>query len=293
MPTNTSLHIAIQNGNIEIIKMLLADGCPSLHIRNAEGQTPLDLAAAMNNEEVVRLLLEHGAGQPPQSPTIDYNFAPLDVVQRKKRITFWLVFICAALAALVCLNVVFCLVLVIIFSESHHPSLHQAANVVFLCYVFFVRCPLLIAYFVSYFFLLFRLWEEVPRQFARTTPRLAAGLSLIPFFGWYWMFVALGGLYKDMNKAMTNYGHSKRFNTTLISSACIVWLVCYLLATMFMTIFHVASAVDLAPSFQFMTLANLIYNIKLFLLGIFTIFIYWLIRKDVFEFMDIKASLEA
>ena len=61
---HTPLHTAIQNGNIDIIKMLLADGC-DLSERNAQGQTPLDLATVINNEEIVRLLLEHGAGHCP------------------------------------------------------------------------------------------------------------------------------------------------------------------------------------------------------------------------------------
>ena len=56
--TNTPLHIAIQNGNIEIIKTLLASGC-ALDARNADGLTPLDLAIATNNTEIVQLLLEH------------------------------------------------------------------------------------------------------------------------------------------------------------------------------------------------------------------------------------------
>jgi ankyrin repeat protein len=80
---NTPLHIAIQNGNIEIIKSLLADGC-NVHARNNEGLTPLDLATTLNSEEIVHLLLEHGAGHPPQQPaysTASVLFAP---EQRKK-----------------------------------------------------------------------------------------------------------------------------------------------------------------------------------------------------------------
>jgi len=57
--TNTPLHIAVQNENIELIKVLLA-GSSDFNVRNADGLTPLDLAIANNNVEIVRLLLEHG-----------------------------------------------------------------------------------------------------------------------------------------------------------------------------------------------------------------------------------------
>ena len=66
--TNTPLHIAVQNENIELIKVLLAGDC-DFNVRNADGLTPLDLAIANNNEEIVRLLLERGAVHISPSPT--------------------------------------------------------------------------------------------------------------------------------------------------------------------------------------------------------------------------------
>jgi len=57
--TNTPpLHLAVQNGNIEIVKTLLARGY-DLNTRNADGLTPLDLAIATNNTAITQLLLEH------------------------------------------------------------------------------------------------------------------------------------------------------------------------------------------------------------------------------------------
>ncbi|MDR0328492.1 MAG: ankyrin repeat domain-containing protein [Planctomycetaceae bacterium] len=81
---NTPLHIAIQNGNMDIINILLSDGC-DLSARNADGQTPLDLATAMNNEQIVRLLLEHGAGRavpPPNTSPSQPAGVMLDAPQR-------------------------------------------------------------------------------------------------------------------------------------------------------------------------------------------------------------------
>ena len=56
--TNTPLHFAVQNGNVEIVKTLLARGYDQ-NVRNADGLTPLDLAIATNNTAITQLLLEH------------------------------------------------------------------------------------------------------------------------------------------------------------------------------------------------------------------------------------------
>ena len=56
--TNTSLHLAVQNGNIDIVKMLLEAGHNPNEV-NADSLTALDLAVMVNNTEVVQLLLEH------------------------------------------------------------------------------------------------------------------------------------------------------------------------------------------------------------------------------------------
>jgi hypothetical protein len=283
MPVNTPLHIAIQNGNIEIIKALLADGCETIHVRNADGQTPLDLATAMNNEEIVHLLLEHGAGHPPpMPPPSDFAPAVLNTEQRKKRITFWLVLVCATLGVPVFTEVIRILITAAVFSAPHPPNLHVVANVVYLIYVFIFLIPLYIAYLFCYFLWLFRLWEEVPRQYARSTPEMVAGLSLVPFFNWYWMFVALGGLYQDMNKVLEACGHGKRFNTTLIFVSCFIWLAYNLLTLLCIIVLSVAMAV--APSKPDMSsdFGIIIWG----LCCIFTIVIYWIISKNVREFMD-------
>jgi hypothetical protein len=153
----------------------------------------------------------------------------------------------------------------------------------------FFLLPCAVAYLLCYFFYLRRLWEEVPRQFARTTPGTAAGLSLIPVFGWYWMFVALPGLYQDMNKAMESYGHAKRFNTTLIIAACILWLVSDLVAILMALVTAVVSYGHDADVVIFLTFLSLVFGI---IWTIFTMIMYWIIRNKVQEFIDIKASVE-
>jgi hypothetical protein len=56
--TNPPLHLAVQNGNIAIVKMLL-DAGHDLNAVNADGQTPLDWAITINNTEIIQLLQTH------------------------------------------------------------------------------------------------------------------------------------------------------------------------------------------------------------------------------------------
>jgi|GEM_PF-2494817 len=289
--TNTSLHIAIQNGNMEIIKMLLADGCESLYTRNAEGQTPLDLAAAMNNEEIVRLLLEYGAGHPFPQPPSDFSPVILDTEQRKKRITFLTIFFVILCGILTFVSASHELITIGILTAGFEPyEIEEITEGVFILHLLLLGLPSIIAYILFYFFWVFRLWEEIPWRFARTTPGMAAGLSLIPIFGWYWMFVALGGLYQDMNKVMEAYGHGRRFNTTLIIVACIIWLLNDLGFLILAVIFGLVAAFD--PVSPFVIFSHFALCIFYFLWCVFTIVICWIIRGNVLEFMDIKRSLE-
>jgi hypothetical protein len=118
--------------------------------------------------------------------------------------------------------------------------------VAFLYLIFFFTGT--ITHLVAYFFYVLRLWEEVPREFARDTPKMMAGLSIIPIFSWYWMFIALPGLYKDMDKATKSYGRSVRFGTVLILAACIFWLVCDLVSYVLAFVVGIAAAISRAPS---------------------------------------------
>jgi len=281
---NTPLHIAIQNNNIEIVKALLADGC-DLNERNADGLNPLDLATMLNNEEIVRLLLEYGAGHLPPPPIV---FHSLDAEQRKKRINFWTI-------ACIIVNVLFGFIAAIWSLASlgitvgasemppGHPELAQGLLAGFVLLLFL---PIFVAYAICYFFYVFRLWEEIPQKIARTTPGMAAGLSLIPLFQLYWMFIALVGLYQDMNKALESYGRGTRFGTTLITVACVVWLISFfffLMLAIMQTIFESATGM--------LAFLEIVYFLSSLLYYLFTVAVLWIIRKDVVEFIDIKSSV--
>lgn len=280
---NTPLHIAIQNGNIEIVRTLLADGC-DLDARNADGLTPLDLAVKLNQDEIVRLLLEHGAGH--RTPT--ETDSP-DPQQRKKRISFWMWLIIAACGIMTFIGVVYAFITIgILTSGQDHREIRRATAVIDAIYVFLFVLPMFAAFLCGYFFFLYRIWEEIPRKFARTTPAMAGGLSLIPFFSWYWMFVALGGLYQDMNKTMESFGRKKRFNVALIMTACVLWLANDLFSIILGLVAGAASAMDItSPVVVFSHFVTIVSSL---LWCIFTCVIFWIIRKNVLEFVDMKSG---
>jgi hypothetical protein len=85
-----------------------------------------------------------------------------------------------------------------------------------------------LVYLYSFYMYLFRLWEEVPVEFARTTPKKVAGFSLIPIVGCFWWYTAFVGLHEDMNKTMKSYGLGTRFCTAWLKIACIYWFVFYI-----------------------------------------------------------------
>jgi Ankyrin repeats (3 copies)/Ankyrin repeat len=57
--SNTSLHVAVVCGNIEVISLLLKQGI-DIDIRNAAGMTPLHMAAFYGRKEAIGLLLDGG-----------------------------------------------------------------------------------------------------------------------------------------------------------------------------------------------------------------------------------------
>jgi len=143
---------------------------------------------------------------------------------------------------------------------------------------FFACIPV---YMVSFYMFLRRLWEEIPSEFARTTPGKAAGFMFIPLWNVYWMFVAFSGLYKDMNRATESRGLASRFDEERILLTCGKW-------------------VFLLIGFVCLSICTEIFGDgRLLFWGSFgfsvvyawvTIKAYWFIRKDVLEFIDIKAS---
>jgi hypothetical protein len=61
---------------------------------------------------------------------------------------------------------------------------------------------------------LYTVWELIPPDIARTTPGKAILFMFIPIFVFYWQFVAIYGLGKDLNRALEQAGSRVQVNQT-------------------------------------------------------------------------------
>ena len=62
-----------------------------------------------------------------------------------------------------------------------------------------IYAPISIAAGVLQYILLYKFWKIIQDGFAKTTPGKAVGYSFIPFFNFYWLFIALGSLAGELN----------------------------------------------------------------------------------------------
>lgn len=96
-------------------------------------------------------------------------------------------------------------------------------GIVFL--IILIGIPSLIAAVVINYILLYRFWTLIQDGKARTSPGVAVGFCFIPFFNFYWMYVAWVGLAKDTNLYLyENKIPAKPINENL----AIAWFVVYL-----------------------------------------------------------------
>ena len=78
-----------------------------------------------------------------------------------------------------------------------------------------ISVAVLIVNLVFWCMLHYHLWKVVPRDIARTTPGKAVGLTFIPLFNFYWVFVSCLGLSKDINKTLQQQGIQYRVSEGL------------------------------------------------------------------------------
>jgi ankyrin repeat protein len=88
------LHKASYHGCLGIVKLLVESGA-DLYLRNARGETPIDVASANGKREVVKFLHENGAGaisyededkpEDPPSQNLPSNIIP-SLVRRERRV---------------------------------------------------------------------------------------------------------------------------------------------------------------------------------------------------------------
>jgi len=100
---NTPLHVAVQNGNVEIVKMLLNAGHDPNAV-NAEGVTPFQIAAQMGNAEIVSCFIEKSKKSSNTSvsqPTLDTVIAPTITGETLNRyFLLWVLFLIASIILL-------------------------------------------------------------------------------------------------------------------------------------------------------------------------------------------------
>ncbi len=71
--------------------------------------------------------------------------------------------------------------------------------------------------------LMYRWWACLPPGWRQTSPGRAVGFSFIPFYCFYWWFIAYGGLASDLNQFMDAHSvHGKRVSTGLAHGYVIV-----------------------------------------------------------------------
>ena len=83
--------------------------------------------------------------------------------------------------------------------------------------------PALIVTTVFWCILLHRQWSLLQGHGARITPGKAVGFGFIPFYCFYWWFVAFAGLATDTNRHLTDLGiGQKRMSFGLAVTDCVI-----------------------------------------------------------------------
>ena len=231
----------------------------------------------------------------PRTTNVPIAKVPLDAQQRKARIHFWTILCvisCVIYLAVSSGWVLYALDAVFPGTTEHILEQQESDDISLLeavvAFTFYLSG---IAYLVCYYFYLRRLWDEIPGEFARTTPKKAALFMLIPFWNWYWQFVAFLGLYNGMNETTESYGLGSRFERSLIEVVCVGWIPINIAGLIY------GIYVGMSPdSLDWLTTGNEVVDTSILVLvpivgAIVTVFVYWIIRKDVLEFIDIKTSM--
>jgi hypothetical protein len=92
---------------------------------------------------------------------------------------------------------------------------------------FFIGIPAVIAAIVLRCVIMYKAWNQVQDGYQRTTPGKAVGFCFIPFFNFYWIFVAYHGLAQDINSYMRrNAVPGELMSEGLALTYCILVLCC-------------------------------------------------------------------
>ena len=114
--------------------------------------------------------------------------------------------------------------------------------------IILIGIPLLIAAIVVGCILLYRGWAVIQDGNARTTPGRAVGFLFIPFFNFYWAFVAYHGLAVDTNRYFASRGSTR----APMSEGVALWLAITSIASIIPYAGWVAAIACLVLQFIFM-----------------------------------------
>jgi len=70
----------------------------------------------------------------------------------------------------------------------------------------------------------YQLWKLIPTHIARTTPGKAVGFMFIPLFNFYWCFVSLLGLSKDLKEALRQRGIQYQISEGIPIFCCVLFI---------------------------------------------------------------------
>jgi len=134
-------------------------------------------------------------------------------IEEHKKINFWLHFY---------LTVIWCLGLLALLGSTGDSGADESGGGGF--FNFLIIVAILAAWLTAFYQITLRLWKVIPQDIARCTPEKAAGYSLIPFFNFYWWFIAFRGLAEDINKTASRYGSAVLISMNFATAVCIVWV---------------------------------------------------------------------
>ena len=213
---------------------------------------------------------------PQSKPSV--ALTPLE--QRKQKITFWPKLYSIAFAIYMLGDILynFCCIGALSDGSADIYELYEAMQgFSMMSWILGIPAGIFIA--VTFYFFVVRIWEEVPTEFARTTPQKAAGLSFIPFYNFYWWFQCFLGLFQDMNKVTEHYGKGTKFFAPLIQGACIFWVAACVIELILTDEIGILGRYDGYRIFLSFVNAGV------------TIPILWYIRQQVLNFIDFKTEI--
>ena len=226
-------------------------------------------------------------------PSIDNIARQEDIFspdQRKKRIVFWtwwctlflvLSFLLAVIEAAITLLTYRFDLLVDYSVDAVYCSFFAVCGLIWICLG------------VGYFFWVRRLWEEIPKNFARTTPSRAAWFLFIPVFNFYWTFVVFLGLYRGMNAMLSAKGLAISFCRGFVLLACMSWLIYSPL------VFLHERIQDRIDQIAYFYLGDMFLywqyyvTVVAFVWVVLTITVFWAVSSSIMRFIDLKSRLEA